>query len=401
MQKLLIVVAVIALVVMPVLFHEAPREIARWYVAAAKEANLDDDSVAAVAHMDRAIAWNDSNAGLYLFRADCKLEAGQWESGLEDCDRALQLAPDDVGIRFTRSQILARLNRHESAIAELKEVLREQADETPGKRALSLNALAYARAVGKRELADGLANVNKSLEIAGTRAGILDPFGYLCASRGCSAMKRGDNEVALASLNDAARTAEAVYQRTLHRFEILKSLPSGGEEYAERTMVMRSHLAGILKLRATLFDELEQPKKAEHDRERIKELAPSGNLAMAAPIDLLVAFERLQVTSNMLDTRGFLHYQLGELPAARRDMQRAITIIDLLCKHFAWQVEALKYEIVDLRRVTAVKRSMLEGKAVMYYHQMLVHQALGREQAAVRDREVVVELGYEPNDQLY
>ncbi len=401
MKRRLIVVAAIALVVTPVLVGEAPREIARWYAAAADEATLDDNYVAAVAYMDHAIAWHDTDPGLYLLRADCKLETRQWKSGLEDCDRALLLAPDNVVIRTQRSQFLMHLKRHESAIAELKEVLSELADATPGRRANLLNSLAYARAVGKRELSEGLQNVKKSLEIAGTRTGILDPLGYLCLSHGFTAITQKNNDVALESLNDAERIADAIYQESVTRFRVLSNLPLGREEYAERVLVMRSHLASILKLRAMLFEDLKQPDKAARDRKRLDELAPNGNLATAEPTDLLVAFERLNTSSNMLDTRGFLHYQLADLPAARRDMERAIAITDVLCDHFSWQIDAMKHGMVDIRRVRAIQRTMLKGKAVMYYHQMLVHEALGMEQDAAHDREVVIQLGYDPNPQLF
>ncbi len=93
--EVLVVIATIALVVVPVATVEWPREIARWQQAAAMELRLRDDYIAAVAHMDRAIAWDDSDAQLFLQRAEYKLNAQQWQSGLEDCDRARQLDPDD------------------------------------------------------------------------------------------------------------------------------------------------------------------------------------------------------------------------------------------------------------------------------------------------------------------
>ena len=150
-----------------------------------------------------------------------------------------------------------------------------------------------------------------------------------------------------------------------------------------------------------LCEELEQPEQAARDRKRLDELAPSGNLTMSEPIEFMDAVERLQMAGNMLDTRGFLHYQLGNMTAARRDMQHAISIINTLCDTFAWQTEAMKHRVVDIRPVLLQEPVIQEGKAVMYYHQMLVHEALGRKEAAALDRAKVIELGFEPNEQLF
>jgi tetratricopeptide (TPR) repeat protein len=400
-QRLLIVLVAITLVVAPVLMHEFPGEVARWYRDAAVEARLNQDNITAIEQLDKAIAWSDENPDLYLRRALFKLELCQWESGLEDCDRVRQLAPEFVEIGRTRSQFLLHLKRYESAIAELKEVLRESGDAKPRERANLLNALAYARAIGNLELQEGLEAIEESLEIVTPRAGVLDPLGYLCYHRGFTAMVRKENEVALESLSEAAESAEAVYQRSVDRLKALENLPRGREEYVRRVLALRSHLAGILNLRAMLCEELEQPEQAAIDRKRLEELAPNGNLAMSEPIDFMVAVERMQMAGNMLDTRGFLHYRLGNMAAALRDMQQAISIIDTLCDTFAWQTETMKHRVVDIRPVLLAAPVLQEGKAVMYYHQMLVHEALGRKEAAEADRAEVIELGFEPNEQLF
>ena len=203
-QRLLIVLAAITLVVAPVLLQEFPREVARWYRDAAVEAQLNQDNITAIEQLDKAIGWSDEDPDLYFRRARFKLELCQWESGLEDCDRVRQLAPDFVEIGIIRSQFLMHLKRYESAIAELKEVLRESGDAKPRVRANLLNALAYARAIGSLELQQGLEAIEESIAIVTPRAGVLDPLGYLCYHRGFTAMVRKENEVALESLNDAA-----------------------------------------------------------------------------------------------------------------------------------------------------------------------------------------------------
>ena len=59
--------ATIALVVVPVAMVEWPREIARWHLAAATELRLRRTSyAAAVARMDRAVAWDDREPQLFF-----------------------------------------------------------------------------------------------------------------------------------------------------------------------------------------------------------------------------------------------------------------------------------------------------------------------------------------------
>ena len=124
--RTLVVLATIALVIVPVARVEWSREIARWHEAAARELDLQGAADAAVARMDQAIAWCDQDALLFLQRAQYKLDTQQWQSGLEDCDRARQLAPNSPLVGELRSQFLQHLGRPQEAMAEWREIL--QAD---------------------------------------------------------------------------------------------------------------------------------------------------------------------------------------------------------------------------------------------------------------------------------
>ncbi len=398
---LLVVLSAVAIVAVPVLLGEFPREMARWNVAASQESALNSDYVGAVAHLDRAVAWDAEEPAYYLLRAQYKLETRQWESGLEDCDRARQLAPDAVVIAFTRSQFLQHLGRHESAIEECKELLRREAGATPGRRASLLNTLAYVRAVGKRELREGLEDSDESLQIVMIPSALLDPAGYLGYARGYTALIQQDLELALTSLNEAVQHADAAYKRSVARWESLGKLPRVSQEYEEQVAALRPHLLGILTLRAQLFDELEQPDNAAKDRAWIESLTPSGNRSLEEPIELPAALARVHEIGTYLDTRGYLRLQLGDLPEARRDMQRAVETCQWACRAMSWLFDAQKYMFRDIREFRREQRQMQLSLAVVYYHQMLVHEALGRQEEAARDRARVVELGYEPGEHLF
>ena len=185
---MLVVLATIALVVLPVAVVEWPREIARWHVAAADEQALNGDYVAAVTQLDRAIRWNDSDPQLYLQRARYKLEAGQWQSGLEDCDRARSLMPDDAARGGTPKPVPATprsssVRRWRSGGRSCK----RGAVLCHSLRAHQLNGMAYAMAVGTLDLEQGLAAVEESLRMIANVPAILDPAGVLCFGRAVTA----------------------------------------------------------------------------------------------------------------------------------------------------------------------------------------------------------------------
>ena len=108
--------------------------------------------------MDRAIAWNDTGRAVcFCRRAEYKLDTQQWQSGLEDCDRARQLAPDSPLVGELRSEFLQHLGRHQEAVAEWREIVQAGGSALPVERAHELNGMAYAMAVGDVDLEEGLA----------------------------------------------------------------------------------------------------------------------------------------------------------------------------------------------------------------------------------------------------
>ena len=114
-----------------------------------------------------------------------------------------------------------------------------------------------------------------------------------------------------------------------------------------------------------------------------------------------VAIQRVREMGSFLDTRGFLYYQLGDLPAARHDMQRAVDVCQWSCRAEPWMIDAVKHQILDIRELKKDERRNQRSLAVVHYHRMLVHEALGRQEEAAQDRARVVELGCEPGEHLF
>ncbi|MHB8971632.1 MAG: tetratricopeptide repeat protein [Pirellulaceae bacterium] len=399
---MLVVLATVALVALPVAVVEGPCEVARWHVAAAAEHALNDDYAAAVTQMDRAIRWNDKDPELFLQRARYKLEAGQWPSGLEDCDHVRRSIPDDTDVGELRSEFLQHLGRHREAVAEWREIMQAGGSPLPLVRAHQLNGMAYAMAVGALDLEQGLAAVDESLRIIANVPAILDPASVLCFGRAVSAQDSGDNQLALSNVSESRDYAEAALQRITQ-----EEVAEQGQD-AHRSLVLtnelqalRAHLAGILELRAQLCDALDKPEEAAQDRQRKKELASDGNLTEAKPYDLSTAIERVSGCASVLDTRGFLLYKLGALDAAYGNVQYAAEACERVCQAMPGMIESTKHFVSDIRPLAREERRYQRTWAVVIYHRMLVLESQGKQLEAAQDRQKIRDMGYEPGDQLF
>jgi hypothetical protein len=277
----------------------------------------------------------------------------------------------------------------------------------PFLRAHQLNGMAYAMAVGNLDLEQGLVAVDESLKIIANVPAILDPAGVLCFGRAVTAQETGDKPLALSQASEACSYAEAVLQR-IGQEKASQEKASQENKDADKSLALtnelqslRAHLAGILDLRAGLYDELEKPEDAAKDRDRKKELASGGNLTEARPYDLATAIDRVSNCASFLDTRGFLLFKLGALDAAYSNLQLAWEGSERVCQVFPEHIASLKHYVSDIRPLLQQERQNRRTLAVVTYHRMLVLEALGKQQAADEDRQRIRDLGYEPDDQLF
>jgi tetratricopeptide (TPR) repeat protein len=95
----------------------------------------------------------------------------------------------------------------------------------------------------------------------------------------------------------------------------------------------------------------------------------------------------------LLDTRGFIHYQLGNLDAARDDMARAIALTEALLQELR---ETPQYQRLAPARRARWDRLLDENLAVMLHHRGLIRQARGQEDLAQQDQKRAKELGFAP-----
>jgi tetratricopeptide (TPR) repeat protein len=398
---ILVIAGTVGLVAVPVAVDEFPRETARWFAAAATERALERDSAGAIQRLDRALAWDPANAEFFLVRAAQKLDTKQWASGLADCDAARRIEPGLRDIGELRSQLLQQLGQHRAAVGEWKQMFRDAANEPDARRAQVLNGLAYAQAVGGLELEEALKAVNEGLAILGTDAIELDPGGYLLFARGYSALQNEDLGLALSSLDQAVEKAENAYRRHARRWKALASERRDGARFEERVQALKPHLAGVLQLRSEVLQKLDRPAEAERDRKRVEELASNGNISMNVPLPLSRAVQRVESVASYLDTRGYIYVRLADPASAIEDLEHAVTLIQWVRQAFPWHLDFIRHEILDIRPLLLAQEKYYFTEAVIRYHRMLAYEASGKKDLAARDREAILDLGFEPGPHLF
>ncbi len=394
--------AAVALVCVPVLVFEWPREVARWHRDAARELDLQGDPAGAVAHMDLAIARNDQDADLYVKRAEYKARLQQWQSALDDCIRARQLEPGNLEAGQLRIALLQHLGRHAELVADLREAVQKGGHLPPPLQALQLNNYAYAAAVGNRELAEGLAAVQVALQIVGNVAAMRDPAGVMYFGQAVTEHERGDDLAALASLDAARDHAEAAWRAVSRQAEVQSEVDARrSSALAEEVEALRAHLAGILKLHLDICRQLGRADEAARDQQLRETLAVDGNLAEVRPYGLRTAFDRVHDVSMFLDTRGYLYYQLRDFDAALNDLELAVPAAEAVVLGGPWRLDLDKHNMSDVRPALRQQEELKRALAVITYHRALVFEALGLQREAQQDRDRVRELGYEPDERLF
>jgi tetratricopeptide (TPR) repeat protein len=240
----LLVVAMIG----PCAYVQAPREVGRWYLAAAQVQREAGHREVADRYMARAQSWASDVPGLMLMRAAWLREDGQYETALDVLNDLNERLPDNPAILVERSQVLQHLGRHEEAVADWKSLDRMSLTGGIPSRPMALNGLAYARAVGKLELDDGLKGVEEALTIEPGDPMILDTRGFIL-------YHQGKYEASLADMTAAVVGVEKLFDR-----------PPGEQRIDKQGVaVVRYH-------RALVLEKLGRFAEAKADRARAKML---------------------------------------------------------------------------------------------------------------------------------
>ena len=120
-----------------------------------------------------------------------------------------------------------------------------------------------------------------------------------------------------------------------------------------------------------------------------------------ALLDIDESIDMLGADAALLDTRGFIHYQLGDFEAARDDLEDAVKAYSEDLRSAAERRPKGGQSIVDPRVDQLRMQEIKETLAVIVYHRGLIYEKLGEMDLAQIDFDRVRDLGFEPNDDLY
>jgi len=259
-----VAIAVCVLVALgPLVFLGLPPEIARWYVAAAMEHDLLDEPNAAEADLDKAIEWLPKDGDLHVRRADIRLRQKDFSGAMEDCEAALQWNGQDFRPALLQRMLVhQRQGQHEKAIADSNLVV--EASQNAFERAESLNARAYARALGNLQISEGLEDIQSAFDDLGTEdnAAFLDTRGYLY-------YLAGDFDNALRDMERSVQMAEDERSSFVMGREELKKQSLVDERVLDRQARLRNeNLAVLYQHRGLVYEALDRLPDAKADFER-------------------------------------------------------------------------------------------------------------------------------------
>lgn len=264
----LAILIVVLLALGPVMVLEGPAEVARWHQAAAMEQWLEGEKKAALARLEDAIRWAPDRTDAFVCRGDWRLEEEEFQKAIHDYNSALKLDPANSQALLNRSQAFQHLGRHEEAIQDWRKLVELGSSAPASQRAVLLNGLAYAQALGNVELKDALENIIQAINLVGENAAMLDTRGCIHFCAGNFEAAEPDLDLAVAGMEHEAQSQEQVRDYVDRR------------EFERQLKEIRKSLAVIRYHRSLLYDKFSKPEAAESDRRRVRELgyAPTPSL---------------------------------------------------------------------------------------------------------------------------
>jgi tetratricopeptide (TPR) repeat protein len=280
-------------------YQEGPREIARWYLAAAMEhrelaayhrrhdrsADAERHARAAEAALRKALAWDPASADAYVVRAGWHRQKNELEQALADYDRALALGGNDLAIRERRSVLYMQMKRYREAVEDQLAIYEHVRSQWWLKSAVpeQQNSLAYFRAVGKQDLHQALKEINEvlagrektplkklTLQQRSELMRWLDTRGYILylLDRPKEAINDMDQAARLARSELAEMAHPVARQRRLHGTMELRDM----QEFEAMEASMYYNYGVIFYHRSLVLEKLKHKKDAAEDRELARSL---------------------------------------------------------------------------------------------------------------------------------
>lgn len=285
-----VILAAVAIAVLPPLVLEWNREPARWLAADAANDTERHAFQSALDKLNRALEKDPGNELFYLHRASLRLrwadQTRPWRrregepapsesqrqqllrQAREDIDRVLT-AESGRAVRTLAGEIYLRLGDGAAAVQ-----LWADAAQTPQRIRPEqlLNQYAYMRACADLELEKGLEQANSALEFlqepSETRTAVIDTRGYLY-------YRLGRYEEALEDFNEAVEGfREQSYEPWVNEGKAAAAGRMSETELMQRDTMVREAFATLLYHRMLTYEAMGNGEAAQQDLEQLKELLP-------------------------------------------------------------------------------------------------------------------------------
>jgi tetratricopeptide (TPR) repeat protein len=280
-----IILLLLAGVFGPATAVQIPYEIGRWRLAQAIQLRGEGQTDAAHQKLEAAIAWFPKSMELLLTRAEWRLEDGQRDEALAECDRMLEVVGGTYESLLLHGQFLQTAGEFPRAVEDWKKIAK--LSELSGKpnRATALNGLAYAQALAESQLDDALTNVNAALEVEPNSPAILDTRGFIYYLQAKGLAEDEKNEVLIKGLKDldvAVKTMDGILATT-HPVatpsenpepvkQAYNALPKTLRDMANSDANAQRSSAVMHYHRALILESLSRKKEAEAERAVVRRL---------------------------------------------------------------------------------------------------------------------------------
>ena len=114
-------------------------------------------------------------------------------------------------------------------------------------------------------------------------------------------------------------------------------------------------------------------------------------------IDEALGYFPNRIVGAFLDTRGYLHYLLGNDEKALQDMELAVTVEEQSYREIQTSRRVESRMFIDQSRIAYERKSAKEAMAVLYHHRGLVYERIGEAEKAKKDLERAKRMGYAPD----
>ncbi len=325
---------VILLLFLTSLALQSPREISRWYLAAARETHAQYERQAAAARKlaaetkaKRAVSSGDVGDSFPKQAAEMDAAAEKtFQAAVALVERAARWAPDDVELDRQLGLWYLHAQKYDLSLKCFDQIIKLRPNDPNGYQWRGAVLLEQKRYLDAVRDADEIVRL----------------------------VKRGGSDL---PLNQALN--EAAYFRALAKEDLEKALHDADEAIAMIRVARQRH-------RPTL-------EETGADRSPLWRL----DATLAAT----------------LDTRGFIHYHQGKLDAARKDLDDAIDLHDRYRHELARRLLTSDPLERPFYRNELLRAQRSQG--VMLYHRGLVFSKLGDTRRASRDEQKAAAYGFD------